>query len=72
MRAMESKTRVTSDNLIKTIVFFMENGFCKVWENEYTLRMDRKNNNRVEVIYIPISNLNYVRYIKSEIHIINK
>ena len=72
MKAMESKTRVTSDNLIKTVVFFIENGFYKVWENEYTLRMDRKNGNRVEVIYIPISKLNYVRYIKSEIHIINK
>ena len=60
-------TRVTRGNIKNIISFYMANHFGLVWENDYTIRLDRELNKKHEIVYIPKTNLNYKRYIESQI-----
>ena len=50
MTKTENKMR-----LEKLVKFFKENNFNIVWMNGSSIRMDRTKNNRLEVVYIPVS-----------------
>lgn len=53
----------------KLVKFFKDNNFSVKWINGSSVRMDRVKNNKLEIVYIPVSPLCRPY---SEIHFLNR
>lgn len=65
-------TQVTRENVDSILEVLLYNGFKRVWVNAFNMRLDRYINNKLEIVYLPIKNFNYKRYLKNEIHYLTK